>query len=91
MIGIHAGKYYQRNDGLALGPGCFVKGLEYSAECQAVLVGKPNLGFFRSALGDTDPEEAVMIGDVSSLINIQMRYICIKYTEVLASVTFQCQ
>ncbi|KAG5882162.1 hypothetical protein JTB14_002887 [Gonioctena quinquepunctata] len=63
LIAIHAGKYYRRSDGLALGPGCFVKGLEYSAQCTAELVGKPSKSFFLSALGNIPPEEAVMIGD----------------------------
>lgn len=63
LIGIHAGKFYKREDGLALGPGCFVKGLEYAAQCKAELVGKPNETFFKSALGDIAPEEAIMIGD----------------------------
>ncbi|KAK9693582.1 Haloacid dehalogenase-like hydrolase [Popillia japonica] len=51
LIAIHAGRYYKREDGLALGPGCFIKGLEYSANCKAELVGKPNSAFFKSALG----------------------------------------
>ncbi|XP_056631802.1 haloacid dehalogenase-like hydrolase domain-containing protein 2 [Diorhabda sublineata] len=64
LIAIHAGKYYKRSDGLALGPGFFVKGLEYSAECTAEVVGKPNSSFFLSALGSQNkPEEAIMIGD----------------------------
>lgn len=66
LIAIHAGKYYKRSDGLALGPGCFVKGLEYSAQCKAELVGKPNESFFKSALDGIDPSNAVMIGDVCS-------------------------
>lgn len=65
LIAIHAAKYYRRNDGLALGPGFFVKGLEYSAQCKAELVGKPNIAFFKSALGDIPPDSAIMIGDVS--------------------------
>lgn len=65
LMAIHAGKYYRRNDGLALGPGFFVKGLEYSAQCTAELVGKPNKSFFLSAIGPISPENAVMIGDVS--------------------------
>lgn len=69
LIAIHTGKYYKRKDGLALGPGCFVKGLEYSAQCKAELVGKPNSAFFKSALGDIPPESAIMIGDVSKLKN----------------------
>ncbi|CAH1113301.1 unnamed protein product [Psylliodes chrysocephalus] len=63
LIAIHAGKYYKQPDGLALGPGCFVKGLEYSAQCTAELVGKPNKSFFLSALNNIPPGEAVMIGD----------------------------
>ncbi|XP_060533002.1 haloacid dehalogenase-like hydrolase domain-containing protein 2 [Cylas formicarius] len=63
LIGIHAGKYYKTSDGLSLGPGCFVKGLEYSAQCTARLVGKPSKLFFLSALGAVPPEHAVMIGD----------------------------
>lgn len=70
LIAIHAGKRYAHKDGMALGPGCFVKGLEYSADCKAELVGKPNEGFFKSALGDIPSEQAVMIGDVSVLISI---------------------
>lgn len=65
LIAIHAGKYYKRSDGLALGPGCFVKGLEYSAQCKAELVGKPNSAFFESAVNGIPPEEVIMIGDVS--------------------------
>ncbi|KAL3284052.1 hypothetical protein HHI36_018221 [Cryptolaemus montrouzieri] len=63
LIAIHAGKYYKREDGLALGPGCFVKGLEYSAQCKAEVIGKPSREFFLTALGDIPPDEAVMIGD----------------------------
>ncbi|XP_022920226.2 haloacid dehalogenase-like hydrolase domain-containing protein 2 [Onthophagus taurus] len=63
LIAIHAGKYYKRPDGLALGPGCFVKGLEYSAKCTAQVIGKPTEGFFKSAVDNIQPSECVMIGD----------------------------
>ncbi|XP_066151418.1 haloacid dehalogenase-like hydrolase domain-containing protein 2 [Euwallacea fornicatus] len=64
LIAIHSGKYYKTNDGLSLGPGCFVKGLEYAAQCKALLVGKPNKIFFQSALtASISPSQAVMIGD----------------------------
>lgn len=65
LIGIHEGKFYARKDGLALGPGCFIKGLEYSAECKAEIVGKPTEKFFQEALDGIAPKDAVMIGDVS--------------------------
>ncbi len=65
LIAIHEGRYYKKSDGLALGPGAFVKGLEYSASVKAEVIGKPNAKFFLAALGNTSPEEAVMIGDVN--------------------------
>ncbi|PSN47268.1 Haloacid dehalogenase-like hydrolase domain-containing protein 2 [Blattella germanica] len=63
LIAIHSGRYYKRADGLALGPGPFVKGLEYAADCKSETVGKPSATFFQTALGDLDPSHAVMIGD----------------------------
>lgn len=69
LIAIHEGKYYKTEDGLlSLGPGCFVKGLEYSAQCKAEVVGKPKPNIFRSALLDIMPQDAVMIGDVRTKI-----------------------
>nr|XP_012219236.1 PREDICTED: haloacid dehalogenase-like hydrolase domain-containing protein 2 [Linepithema humile] len=63
LIAIHEGRYYKRPDGLALGPGAFIKGLEYSSNVKAEVVGKPTKEFFKAALGDVDPAQAVMIGD----------------------------
>nr|CAD7262019.1 unnamed protein product [Timema shepardi] len=63
LIAIHESRYFKQTDGLVLGPGPFVKGLEYAAGCKAEVLGKPNPAFFKSALGDIDPSEAVMIGD----------------------------
>ncbi|XP_015432660.1 PREDICTED: haloacid dehalogenase-like hydrolase domain-containing protein 2 [Dufourea novaeangliae] len=63
LIAIHKGRYYKRPDGLALGPGAFISGLEYSANVKAEVVGKPTPEFFKAALGNLSPEEAVMIGD----------------------------
>lgn len=66
LIAIHEGKYYKREDGLAIGPGFFTKGLEYATGVQSTVVGKPNQYFFRSAIpDDCQPENCVMIGDVS--------------------------
>ncbi|XP_076687130.1 haloacid dehalogenase-like hydrolase domain-containing protein 2 isoform X2 [Andrena cerasifolii] len=73
LIAVHKGRYYKRPDGLALGPGAFVTGLEYSANVKAEVVGKPTAEFFKAALGDVAPEEAVMIGDVRN-------WICVTFT-----------
>nr|XP_020662198.1 haloacid dehalogenase-like hydrolase domain-containing protein 2 isoform X1 [Pogona vitticeps] len=65
LIAIHKARYYKRKDGLALGPGPFVTGLEYATDMKATVVGKPERTFFLEALRGTNcaPEETVMIGD----------------------------
>uniref|UniRef100_A0A7E4W3J9 Haloacid dehalogenase-like hydrolase domain-containing protein 2 n=1 Tax=Panagrellus redivivus TaxID=6233 RepID=A0A7E4W3J9_PANRE len=67
LIGIHKGRYYQRKDGLALGPGPFVAGLEYVSGRKAIVVGKPEQEFFQNAIrtlpSTFSPENVVMIGD----------------------------
>ncbi|XP_025051301.1 haloacid dehalogenase-like hydrolase domain-containing protein 2 isoform X1 [Alligator sinensis] len=65
LIAIHKARYYKRKDGLALGPGPFVTGLEYATDSKATVVGKPEKTFFLEALRGTGctPEETVMIGD----------------------------
>ncbi|KAJ8286791.1 hypothetical protein GJAV_G00043320 [Gymnothorax javanicus] len=65
LIAVHKARYYKRKDGLALGPGPFVTGLEYATDTHASVVGKPEKTFFLEALRDLNckPEEAIMIGD----------------------------
>lgn len=69
LVAIHQARYFARKDGMCLGPGAFVKGLEYSAGVQAHTVGKPSEDFYRAALDDVEPEAAIMIGDVSQSPN----------------------
>lgn len=69
LIAVHEGKYYKRGDGLAIGPGCFTRGLEYSTGKTATVIGKPNPYFFNSAIPEgIAPHECCMIGDVSSSV-----------------------
>ena len=75
LIAIHKGRYMQSSNGLVLGPGAFVAGLEYSTGKTATVVGKPTQEFFASAIADLEgagqsnvhPESlfssTVMIGD----------------------------
>uniref|UniRef100_A0A0A9XFX4 Haloacid dehalogenase-like hydrolase domain-containing protein 2 n=1 Tax=Lygus hesperus TaxID=30085 RepID=A0A0A9XFX4_LYGHE len=66
LVAIHQGRYYKTSSGLSLGPGPFVKLLEYAAGVEARTVGKPNVEFFKAALDDlgvVDPTTAIMIGD----------------------------
>lgn len=65
LIAVHEGKYFKRSDGLAVGPGCFTRGLEYSAGKRATIIGKPNPYFFNNAIPKgLSPAECCMIGDV---------------------------
>lgn len=70
LIAIHQGRYFKTENGLALGPGPFVRALAYGADIKPediVTVGKPNRDFFLSAIKslgeDLKPEECLMIGD----------------------------
>nr|XP_033790770.1 haloacid dehalogenase-like hydrolase domain-containing protein 2 [Geotrypetes seraphini]XP_033790777.1 haloacid dehalogenase-like hydrolase domain-containing protein 2 [Geotrypetes seraphini] len=85
LIAIHKARYYKRKDGLALGPGPFVTGLEYATDTKATVVGKPEKTFFLEALRSVGctPEEAIMIGDdcrddVGGAQNTGMRGILVK-------------
>ncbi|XP_075145270.1 haloacid dehalogenase-like hydrolase domain-containing protein 2 [Haematobia irritans] len=93
LIAIHEGKYYKRKDGLALGPGCFVKGLEYSTGTKSILIGKPNEYFFKSALigNDIAVEDCVMIGDdtkddIMGAMNVGLKGIQVKTGKYLPDV-----
>ncbi|PKU27240.1 haloacid dehalogenase-like hydrolase domain-containing protein 2 [Limosa lapponica baueri] len=64
LIAIHKARYLKKKDGLALGPGPFVVGLEYVTNAKATVVGKPEKSFFIEALQGTEcAPEAIMIGD----------------------------
>ncbi|XP_053909517.1 haloacid dehalogenase-like hydrolase domain-containing protein 2 isoform X2 [Cuculus canorus] len=85
LIAIHKARYFKKKDGLALGPGPFVAGLEYATDTKATVVGKPEKTFFLEALRGTGcaPEEAVMIGDdcrddVGGAQNAGMRGILVR-------------
>ncbi|NXJ40279.1 HDHD2 protein, partial [Ciconia maguari] len=88
LIAIHKARYFKKKDGLALGPGPFVAGLEYATDTKATVVGKPEKTFFLEALRGTDcaPEEAIMIGDdcrddVGGAQNAGMRGILVRTDE----------
>lgn len=65
LIALGLTRYWQAEDGLRLDVGPYVKGLEYAAGREALVLGKPAGAFFRSALAllGVEPEAAVMIGD----------------------------
>lgn len=65
LVAVARNRYFQEADGLSLDMGAFVTALEYAAEIEAVIVGKPSAGFFESALGEMGLEagQVMMVGD----------------------------
>jgi len=65
LLAMGANRYFRETDGLSLDAGPFVSALEYAADIEAEVLGKPAAAaFLRSveALG-CEPRESVMIGD----------------------------
>ena len=62
---LHRNRWWQTSRGPLLDAGAFVAGLEYAAEVDATLLGKPSPAFFSAALAalDADPERTWMVGD----------------------------
>jgi HAD superfamily hydrolase (TIGR01458 family) len=65
LVCLHKNRWWQTTKGPLLDAGAFVAGLEYAAETQAEIVGKPTAAYFQAALGELDaaPEDAIMVGD----------------------------
>jgi HAD superfamily hydrolase (TIGR01458 family) len=65
LIALQRNRYWLRADGLSLDVGPFVAALEYAANVDAIVVGKPARAFFLLALSQlgAEPEDAAMVGD----------------------------
>lgn len=65
LVALHKNRYCRREGRLALDLGPFVAALEYAAEVEAEVVGKPSPAFFRLGLASlgVEPVAAVMVGD----------------------------
>jgi HAD superfamily hydrolase (TIGR01458 family) len=62
---LHKNRWWQTADGPKLDSGVFVAGLEYAADTDATVLGKPSPEYFAAALEalDADAEMAWMVGD----------------------------
>jgi HAD superfamily hydrolase (TIGR01458 family) len=65
LVCLHKNRWWQTSSGALLDAGAFVAGLEYAAQVEAEVVGKPTAAYFQAALAELDaaPGEAVMVGD----------------------------
>jgi HAD superfamily hydrolase (TIGR01458 family) len=62
---LHRNRWWQTKHGPLLDAGAFVAGLEYAAQTEAIVLGKPSPAYFAAACEalDADPELAWMVGD----------------------------
>jgi len=62
---LHKNKWWQTADGARLDAGAFVAGLEYAADIEATVLGKPSSAYFAAALEALDAEPGLtwMVGD----------------------------
>jgi HAD superfamily hydrolase (TIGR01458 family) len=62
---LHKNKWWQTADGARLDTGAFVAGLEYAADIEAAVLGKPSTAYFAAALEalDAEPPLTWMVGD----------------------------
>lgn len=65
LISIHRNRYSRAGDKLILDIGAFVTALEYAAQIEAVVVGKPSGAFFNAACASMSlpAEQVVVVGD----------------------------
>ena len=62
---LHKNRWWQTADGPRLDAGAFVAGLEYAADTEATVLGKPSAAYFAAALEALDAEAELtwMVGD----------------------------
>jgi HAD superfamily hydrolase (TIGR01458 family) len=65
LYSLHKNRWWQTSRGPLLDSGCFVAGLEYAADVDATVLGKPSTPYFAAALEalDADAELTWMVGD----------------------------
>jgi HAD superfamily hydrolase (TIGR01458 family) len=62
---LHKNRWWQTKHGPALDAGAFVAGLEYAAQVDATVLGKPSTAYFEAALKALDADAGLtwMVGD----------------------------
>ena len=65
LIAIGHNKYFKKSGEYYLDAGPFVEAIEYACDIEAVITGKPSVGFFNQVLASIQlkPEQVALIGD----------------------------
>ena len=80
LLGIGTNRYFKADDQLLMDAGAFIRAVEFAADVEATIIGKPDRAFFQQALASAGvaPQQAVMVGDdvhgdVEGALNAGMR------------------
>lgn len=65
LLGVGYNRYFKSGDEMLLDAGAFVRAIEFAADVEAVITGKPSPEFFHQVLASTaaQPSRALMVGD----------------------------
>ena len=65
LLGIGMNKYFMDEDGLMLDAGAFIRAIEWAADVEAIVMGKPSAAFFEQVVASTGvpAEHCLMVGD----------------------------
>jgi len=65
LLAVGYNRYFREGGELLLDAGAFVRALEFAADVEALILGKPSAEFFRQVLASTgaEPGRSLMIGD----------------------------
>lgn len=65
LIGIGKNKYFKNEQGLNLDAGAFIHAIEWAADTNAIIMGKPSLAFFEQVVASTPfrAKHCMMVGD----------------------------
>lgn len=65
LVGIGMNKYFMDDDGLMLDAGGFIRAIEWAADVEAIIMGKPSAAFFAQVVASTGVPagRCLMVGD----------------------------
>lgn len=85
LLGIGRNKYFKRGGKFMLDAGPFIVALEYAADVEAEIIGKPSASFFMAAVDSVGcrPEQTLMIGDdveadVNGALSVGLQAVLVK-------------
>ena len=65
LIALGMSRYYRASDGLRMDVGPYIAAMQFAADVEPLVLGKPDAAFFRQILNDlgVDAGQAIMVGD----------------------------